>query len=47
MKGEGVFAELIARRFKVATRRLGYLPREALELRTDLFRAPTPQGHLF
>jgi DNA repair photolyase len=47
MKGEGVFAELIAHRFKVATRRLGYLRREDFELRRDLFRPPTPQGSLF
>lgn len=47
MKGEGVFAELIARRFKVAARRLGYATGEAFELRRDLFRAPTPQGDLF
>lgn len=47
MKGEGVFAELIARRFKVATRRLGFLRGEAHDLRCDLFRAPTPQGSLF
>jgi len=47
MRGEGVFAELIARRFKVATRRLGYVSGEAFALRQDLFRAPTPQGSLF
>jgi DNA repair photolyase len=47
MKGEGVFAELIARRFKVAARRLGFRTGEAFELRRDLFRPPTPQGRLF
>jgi DNA repair photolyase len=47
MKGEGVFAELIARRFKVAARRLGYATGEAFELRCDLFRPPTPQRSLF
>ena len=47
MKGEGVYAELIARRFKVAARRLGYTTGEAFDLRCDLFRAPTPQGSLF
>jgi DNA repair photolyase len=47
MKGEGVFAELIARRFQVATRRLGYGGTEAFELRCDLFRPPTAQGNLF
>jgi DNA repair photolyase len=47
MKGEGVFAELIARRFQVATRRLGYGGTEAFDLRCDLFRPPTAQGSLF
>jgi DNA repair photolyase len=47
MKGEGVFADLIAHRFKVAARRLGYIRREDFELRRDLFRPPTPQGSLF
>jgi DNA repair photolyase len=42
MKGEGVVAELIGRRFAAATARLGYakLPR----LRTDLFRVPLRAG---
>jgi hypothetical protein len=51
MRGEGVFAQLLARRFSLAYERFGYgrLP----ELRTDLFRAPvaivppSPQGDLF
>jgi len=47
MRGEGVFADLIARRFAVATRRLGYVSGEAYDLRCDLFRPPTPQGSLF
>jgi len=47
MRGEGVFADLIARRFAVATRRLGYVAGEAYDLRCDLFRPPTPQGSLF
>ena len=47
MKGEGPFAELLARRFKVAVHRLGYTQGEAYDLRCDLFRAPTPQGQLF
>jgi DNA repair photolyase len=46
MRGEGVFADLIARRFKVATRRLGYAGGD-FELRLDLFRPPTAQGALF
>ena len=50
MKGEGVFAELIARRFQVAWKKQGFdaIPRETLE--TTLFRPPriaTPQGELF
>lgn len=47
MKGEGVFADLLARRFRLATRRLGYRSGAAFELRCDLFRPPTPQGRLF
>jgi DNA repair photolyase len=47
MRGEGAFAELIARRFKVAVRRLGYTTGEAWDLRCDLFRPPGPQGQLF
>jgi len=42
MKGEGVIATLIARRFETATRRLGYASRSR-PLRTDLFR-PTGAG---
>jgi DNA repair photolyase len=43
MKGQGTYAELIARRFEVATRRAGLdglLPR----LRTDLFHVPPRDG---
>ena len=51
MRGEGVFAELIRRRFKVAAQRLGYLGRnEDVDLDTTRFRAPrrpSPQGELF
>ena len=47
MKGEGVFAELIARRFRVAARRLGFGSDREFDLRCDLFRPPTPQGDLF
>lgn len=39
MRGEGVFAELIAQRFRKACARLG-LNRRALPQRTDLFRRP-------
>jgi DNA repair photolyase len=47
MRGEGVFADLVARRFEVAARRLGFVTGEAFELRQDLFRPPTPQRQLF
>lgn len=47
LRGEGVFAELLARRFKVAAARHGYALGERFELRTDLFRPPGPQGQLF
>lgn len=51
MRGEGVFADLIRRRFRVACERLGFDRRnEDVTLRTDLFRAPqpeSPQGQLF
>jgi len=40
MKGEGVLATLIARRFATATRRLGF-GRQGPPLRTDLFRVPS------
>ena len=39
MRGEGVFADLIGRRFGLAARRCG-LTRERLALRCDLFRVP-------
>ncbi|WP_238366106.1 PA0069 family radical SAM protein [Mesobacterium pallidum] len=39
MRGEGVYAKMIARRFDVAARRLG-LDREVPPLRCDLFRKP-------
>ncbi|HYG13730.1 MAG TPA: PA0069 family radical SAM protein [Methylophilaceae bacterium] len=49
MRGTGLFADMIAQRFKLAARKLGYnLEREPL--RTDLFRAPKkdqPQLSLF
>jgi DNA repair photolyase len=50
MKGEGPYAEMIARRFALATKRLG-LNRQRSKLRTDLFRPPVlkrdPQLSLF
>ena len=50
MKGEGPYAEMIARRFALATRRLN-LNRQRTKLRTDLFGPPVlkrdPQLSLF
>jgi DNA repair photolyase len=50
MKGEGPYAEMIARRFALACRRLD-LDRRRIQLRTDLFRPPVlkrdPQLSLF
>ncbi|HSN19054.1 MAG TPA: radical SAM protein, partial [Usitatibacter sp.] len=48
MRGTGLFAELLRRRFKVARERLG-LDGHAMdfELDTTLFRPPSPQGRLF
>ena len=43
MIGTGPYAELVARRFDIACRRLGY-PKARARLRTDLFRAPTSAG---
>jgi DNA repair photolyase len=45
MKGTGVAAELIARRFEVQARRLG-LSREGLRLRSDLFAVPGRSAQL-
>jgi DNA repair photolyase len=42
-KGSGPFADLIATRFRLALERRG-MNRRHLKLRTDLFRAPVPQG---
>ncbi|QIE44684.1 PA0069 family radical SAM protein [Pseudohalocynthiibacter aestuariivivens] len=43
MRGTGPYAEMVARRFDVAVRRLG-LDRALPALRTDLFRAPAQKG---
>ena len=43
MKGEGVIAKLIARRFAAAVKRLG-LARDLPPLRTDRFRVPPRPG---
>ncbi|NVK41006.1 MAG: PA0069 family radical SAM protein [Oceanospirillaceae bacterium] len=44
MRGEGLFAEMIAQRFRVALRRQGLQPRLGIELRTDLFEVPPQAG---
>jgi DNA repair photolyase len=45
MTGEGPYAEIIQRRFRLARQRLG-LDRRLPDLRTDLFRPPSPSGQL-
>lgn len=45
MRGQGVFAQLLAQRFRQACARLG-LNRRALPQRTDLFRPPQASGQL-
>ena len=47
LRGEGVFADLIAKRFAVAVRRHGLNQGEGFDLRSDRFRAPDGQGELF
>lgn len=42
MRGQGVYADLIRSRFRLASRRLGYAE-AAPPLRTDLFRRPEPK----
>jgi DNA repair photolyase len=44
MRGEGAYAELIARRFEVASRRLGLHRGRALQLSTQHFRPPGTGG---
>ncbi len=43
MRGEGAYAEMVAQRFKLASRRLG-LHHKQPELRCDLFRVPARAG---
>ncbi|MFY0680230.1 MAG: PA0069 family radical SAM protein [Thalassovita sp.] len=43
MRGEGIYADLIANRFKLAAKRLG-LDQEQPRLRCDLFRPPAKPG---
>lgn len=50
MRGQGVYAELLARRFALARKRLGYAERRLPELDCSRFvapRKPSPQGELF
>ena len=47
MRGEGVFAQLIARRFRLARERLGFADRESIALDESQFRPPSAQGSLF
>jgi len=50
MHGQGVFAQLLARRFEVACAKYGYLRRGGVQLDTSRFipaRAPSPQAELF
>jgi len=43
MRGQGVYADLIARRFQLAIKRLA-MNEAPFKLRCDLFEAPVPQG---
>jgi len=43
MRGTGPYAEMIARRFHMAAKRLG-LNKDAKSLRTDLFKPPPRTG---
>ncbi len=47
MRGEGVFAEMIAQRFRRASRRLGFTARTDDTLDCENFRPPRRQGDLF
>lgn len=50
MRGQGVFAELLRRRFELACRRHGFGRARDLQLETSRFippRKPSPQGELF
>jgi DNA repair photolyase len=43
MRGEGVYADLLAHRYKLAVKRFGF-NKERVSLRTDLFEPPVPKG---
>ncbi|MBY4677199.1 PA0069 family radical SAM protein [Marinobacterium arenosum] len=47
MRGEGLFADMIAQRFRLALKRHGLLQRDQLPLRTDLFAPPPQAGDQF
>ena len=47
MRGRGPYAELVARRFKLARRRQGLEGSRLPTLRTELFRRPFEQKSLF
>ena len=50
MRGEGVYAELLARRFELALKRTGFSARKPRQLDCTRFiapRKPSPQGELF
>jgi len=50
MRGQGVFAQLLSRRFEVACAKFGYMRRGGVRLDTTGFippRTPSPQGQLF
>jgi len=43
MRGHGPYAELLAKRFRLAVKRYG-LKRRGWDLRTDLFQVPPKKG---
>ena len=50
MRGQGVYADLLERRFMLALKRIGFAPRPSRGLDHSLFvapRSPSPQGELF
>ena len=48
MRGDGEFAEILEKRFRVACRRIGYVAEEQRyrDLDTGRFRPPNPSGQL-
>ena len=47
MRGQGIYADLLARRFELAVKRAGLASGPSVPLRTDLFRPATKQLSLF